>query len=152
MEFIDFLQPRIKQKLRQNIIITPQKCVIGIDYIHPWSLFVRMILGACFGPGPFALDIAVKTTIRESFWTWHFSRRGIGIQEKCPRNVSLDKINKWVFPYNPSSTKGFGTDTKHQGRVEMDHPRYLNNHTCYKPETLRGAGDIFHGLDNFKLI
>ena len=53
------------------------------------------------------------------------------------KQMSLSLIN------NPSSTKGFGTDTKHQGRVEMDHPRYLNNHTCYKPETLRGAGNIF---------
>ena len=35
IEIIDFLQPRIKQKLRENIIITPAKCVIGIDYVHP---------------------------------------------------------------------------------------------------------------------
>ena len=35
MEIIDFLQPRIKQKLLENIIITPEKCVIGIDYVHP---------------------------------------------------------------------------------------------------------------------
>ena len=35
MEIIDFLQPRIKQKPRENIIITPEKCVIGIYYVHP---------------------------------------------------------------------------------------------------------------------
>ena len=34
IEIIDFLQPRIKQILRENII-TPEKCVIGIDYVHP---------------------------------------------------------------------------------------------------------------------
>ena len=35
LEIIDFLQPRIKQKLRENIIITPEKCVIVIDYVQP---------------------------------------------------------------------------------------------------------------------
>ena len=35
MEIIDFLQPRIKQKLRETTIITPEKCVIGIDHVHP---------------------------------------------------------------------------------------------------------------------
>ena len=35
MGIIDFLQPRIKQKLRENIIITPEKCVKDIDYIQP---------------------------------------------------------------------------------------------------------------------
>ena len=34
IEIIDFLQPRIKQKLRENII-TPEKCVKGIDYVQP---------------------------------------------------------------------------------------------------------------------
>ena len=35
MEIIHFLQPRTEQKLRENIIITPEKCVIGIDYVQP---------------------------------------------------------------------------------------------------------------------
>ena len=37
MEIIDLLQPRIKQKLQENIIITctPEKCIIGVDYVHP---------------------------------------------------------------------------------------------------------------------
>ena len=35
MEIIDFVQPRIKQKLRENIIITPGKCIIGVDYVYP---------------------------------------------------------------------------------------------------------------------
>ena len=35
MEIIDFFQPRIKQKLRENIIITPKKCVTSIDYVQP---------------------------------------------------------------------------------------------------------------------
>ena len=30
MEIINFCQPRIKQKLRANIIIAPEKCVKGI--------------------------------------------------------------------------------------------------------------------------
>ena len=34
LKIIDFLQPRIKQKLQQYIIITPEKCVIGIDYVQ----------------------------------------------------------------------------------------------------------------------
>ena len=58
MEIIDFAQPRIKQKLPENIIITPDKCVIGIDYVHPCSPFARMILRVCFGLGPFTLDTA----------------------------------------------------------------------------------------------
>ena len=44
------------QKLRENIIITPDKFVIDFDYVHPCSPFAKRILGACFGPGPFALD------------------------------------------------------------------------------------------------
>ena len=35
IEIIDFLQPRIKEKLLENIIITPESSVIGIDYVHP---------------------------------------------------------------------------------------------------------------------
>ena len=71
MEIIDFLQPRIKQKLRENIIITPEKCVKCIDYVQLQSPFARMILGlgGCFGPGPFALDTVIETTIRGSFWS-----------------------------------------------------------------------------------
>ena len=34
LEIIDFLQPRIKQKLREYIIITPEKCIIGIDHVQ----------------------------------------------------------------------------------------------------------------------
>ena len=56
MENIDFLLPRIKQKLLKNIIITPQKFLIGIDYVQPLSQFMRVKFGACFGLGPFALD------------------------------------------------------------------------------------------------
>ena len=33
MEIIDFLQPRLKQILRENITITSEKCVIGIMFI-----------------------------------------------------------------------------------------------------------------------
>ena len=35
MEIKDFLQPRIKRKLRENIIITPENCVKAIDYVQP---------------------------------------------------------------------------------------------------------------------
>ena len=38
MEIIDFLQPRIKQELRENIIVTPKKCVTG--YLLYSSLIV----------------------------------------------------------------------------------------------------------------
>ena len=34
MEIIDFLQPGVKQKLRENITITPGKRVTGINYVH----------------------------------------------------------------------------------------------------------------------
>ena len=76
MEIIDLLQPRIKQKLRENIIITPEKCVIGIDYVHHLSPLAGMILGARFGLGPFALDTAIETTIRGSFWNLTFLEEG----------------------------------------------------------------------------
>ena len=35
MEIIGFLQQRIKQKLRESIIITLQRCTIRIDYVQP---------------------------------------------------------------------------------------------------------------------
>ena len=64
MEIIDFLQPRIKQKLTENTI-TPEKCVIAIDYVQSSLQCVRMIFGACFGLGldPFAQDMVIKTRI-----------------------------------------------------------------------------------------
>ena len=68
IEIIDFLQPRFKQKLRENITMTPVKCVTGIDYVQPSSTFVRVILGAYFGLGQFALDKAIETTIRGAFF------------------------------------------------------------------------------------
>ena len=37
-----------------------------------------MILGACFGLGPFALDTAIETTIRGSFWNLTFLEEGGG--------------------------------------------------------------------------
>ena len=75
MEIIDFPQPRIKQKLRENIIITPDKCVIGIDYVHPCSRFARMIL-ECFGPGPFALDTADRDHDQRIILELNVSRGG----------------------------------------------------------------------------
>ena len=53
----------------------------------------RMILGACFGPGPFALDTAIDTTTRGSFWNLTFSKRRVGVKKKRPRDVSPDKID-----------------------------------------------------------
>ena len=38
--------------------------------------FVRMILEACFGLGPFTLDTAIETTIRGSFWNLRFLEEG----------------------------------------------------------------------------
>ena len=67
VEIIDFLQPRIEQKLLKNIMITPQVFLIEIDYVQPLSQFMRVKLGACFGPGPFSLDTMIKTMIRGSF-------------------------------------------------------------------------------------
>ena len=71
MEIIDFLQPRIKQELPENIIITPKKCVKGIMFILD---FARMILGACFGLGPsrIGLNKVIETKIRGSFWNLTF--------------------------------------------------------------------------------
>ena len=34
MEIIDFLQPKIKEKLCENIILTPEKCVIVIFMLN----------------------------------------------------------------------------------------------------------------------
>ena len=34
LEIMDFLQPRMKQQLRENIIITPEKCAVCIDYVE----------------------------------------------------------------------------------------------------------------------
>ena len=75
MEIMDFLQPRIKQSCK-NIIITLEKCVIGIDYVHHYLPLVRKILGACFGLGPFTLDTAIDTTIRGSFRNLTFIEEG----------------------------------------------------------------------------
>ena len=85
MEIIDFLQPRIKQKLRENSIITPEKCVIGVDYVHLWSPFARAILVGCFAASPFALDKAIETTIKGLFWNLTFLEEGVGVKEKHPR-------------------------------------------------------------------
>ena len=43
-------------------MITPKKSVIGIDFVQTSWPFPRMMLGACFGPGPFSLDTAIETT------------------------------------------------------------------------------------------
>ena len=39
-------------------------------------------LGACLGLGQFALDTAIETTIRGSFWSLTFLREGIGGPEE----------------------------------------------------------------------
>ena len=41
MEIIDFLLPRMTKRLFK-ISITPQKCVIGSDYVQPSSKFLRV--------------------------------------------------------------------------------------------------------------
>ena len=79
LEIIDFLQPRIKRKLREYIIIIPEKCVIGIEYVQSLSPFARIIFRACLGPGLFALDMAIDTTIRGSFWNLMFLEEGVGV-------------------------------------------------------------------------
>ena len=58
-------------------------------------------LQECLDLGPFALDTAIETTIRGSFWSLTFLEDeggGVEVQEKCPRDVSLDIIDKRVFP------------------------------------------------------
>ena len=80
MEIIDFLQPRIKQKLLKNIIITPEKCVIDIHYVQLSLSFARVMLRAYFGLGPFALDMTIKTTIRGSFLEVDVSEGGGRVQ------------------------------------------------------------------------
>ena len=45
---------------------------------------MKMNLGACFGLGLFALDTAIKTTIRGSVWNLTFLEEGVGSR----RNVS----------------------------------------------------------------
>ena len=44
-----------------------EKSVISIDYVQPSLPHVRMILGACFGLGPFALDMTIETMVRGPF-------------------------------------------------------------------------------------
>ena len=66
-EIIDFLLPQMKEKLFKNTIITLHKLLIEIDYIQPLMQFMREKLGACFGPGPFILQM-IKTMIRGSFF------------------------------------------------------------------------------------
>ena len=74
---MDFPQTIITQKLPENII-TPEKCVIGIDYVQTSLSLARMILGACFGlhVGPFAQDMAFETAFRGSFCSLTFLREG----------------------------------------------------------------------------
>ena len=52
-----------------------------------------MILVECFGPILFALDKAIETAIKESFWNLTFLEEGVGVKEKRPRDVSQDKID-----------------------------------------------------------
>ena len=61
MEILDFLLPRSKQKLLENIIIIPQKFVIEIDYLQPLLQFMRVKLGSCFSLGPFTLDTMTQS-------------------------------------------------------------------------------------------
>ena len=99
MEIIDFLLPRIKQKLLKNITITPQKNMIGTDYVQPLSQFMRVKLGACFGLGPFTLDIMIKTMIRQSFFEVAIQSRGGELESG--RNVT--GMFLWTKLINESS-------------------------------------------------
>ena len=66
-------------------------------FSHCWRIVVlrRMILVACFGPGPFALDTAIEIMIRESFWNFVFLEEGVGVQEKCvPAMFLQTKVDK----------------------------------------------------------
>ena len=76
MEIIVFLQPRVKKKLRENIIITPEKCLIGVDYVHSLIAICENDSWSMFGPGPFAPNTAIETTIRGSFWNLTFLKEG----------------------------------------------------------------------------
>ena len=53
-----------------------------------------MILGACSGPGPFALDMAIETMIRESFWNLTFLEEGVGVYEKQGTFLQTKSINE----------------------------------------------------------
>ena len=59
---------------------------------------------------------------------------------------------RYTSDLNPSGTKDFGTHNQSPrgkgggGRVEIDHPKYLKNDKCYKPETLGGVRAVHQGL------
>ena len=86
MEIIDFLLPQIKQKQFKNIIIAPQKFIIGIDYVQLLSQFMRVKLGACFGLDSFTLDTTMKTMIRGSFFEVDIQSQGRGLESG--RNIT----------------------------------------------------------------
>ena len=54
------------------------------------SQLVRVKLGACFGPGPFTLDTAIKTTIRGSFFQIDLSQGWGRVKE----NLRTKSINE----------------------------------------------------------
>ena len=79
IEIIDLLQPRLKQKLQENIIITPEKCITGIEYAREddsWSMFWPWPI--CPGHGDWVHDHRIILELDVS--------RGRGY-------VSPDKIN-----------------------------------------------------------
>ena len=92
-EIIDFLLPRIKQKLCENII-TLEKCAIGINYVQPSSWVMRMMRQACYGLGPFALDTVIKTMIKESFLEADISQGGCRGLGETSQDISPDKMDK----------------------------------------------------------
>ena len=80
MKIIDFLQPSIKQKLQENIIITPKKVAIGIDCVLLSSPFVRMILGL-FWPGAICPEYSNRDHNQRITWKLDVSQgggRGLG--------------------------------------------------------------------------
>ena len=74
-----FSPAKIKQKLRESVIITPLQCVTDIHYVQPSSQFARMMLGAYLCQGSFAPDMAIETTIRGSFCRLIFPKEGGGL-------------------------------------------------------------------------
>ena len=83
----------------ETIDVLQELIINNCDYVHSWSPFVRIILGACFGLGPFALDTAIETTIRGSFWNLTFLEEGDrGPEETSPKSISESSLKRLLSP------------------------------------------------------
>ena len=76
---------------------------------------MRMNLGACFGPGLFALDTAIKTTIRGSVWNLTFLEEGVGSRRNVAgtflrtKSINESSLNNLIYPMSMYTVTGMET-------------------------------------------